>query len=187
MPGFVVYDLEYTSWEGARERRWSGPDEYREIVQIGAVCLDEGFCEVAALEILVKPRRNPRLSDYFTQLTGITQARLEAEGIDADLALDRFLNFIGSHLPLVSNGQDMQVLTENCNLLGRLDPFAGRGVDVNPYLLAASGRDEAFSCDLPVIFGLPPVGGAAHTALADARCVAAALAKVSQSNSKAFL
>lgn len=187
MPGFVVYDLEYTSWEGARERRWSGPGEHREIVQIGAVVLDDGFSELNSLEILVQPRRNPVLSDYFTRLTGITQARLDGEGVDVDQALDRFLDFAGPCMPLVSNGLDALVLAENCRLLDRPDPFAGRTMDVYPYLLTASGRSELFSCDLPAIFGLPPVDGAAHTALADARCVAAALAQVSQSNSKAFL
>ncbi len=33
----VVYDLEYTAWEGSLERNWSGPNEDPEIVQIGAV------------------------------------------------------------------------------------------------------------------------------------------------------
>lgn len=183
---FVVYDLEYTTWPGARERQWNGPGEHREVVQIGAVILDAGFRERAALEILVRPRRNPQLSDYFTRLTGITQTRLDAEGIDADLALDRFLDFAGTDMPLVSNGLDAVVLAENCQLLGRLDCFSSRAVDVHPLLRSVSGRDDFYSCDLPAVFGLPHVGGA-HTALADARCVAAALAKITQSNSKAFL
>lgn len=31
---FVFYDTEYTSWEGAMQRNWSGPDEHRELVQL---------------------------------------------------------------------------------------------------------------------------------------------------------
>jgi len=186
MTCFVVYDLEYTSWEGSRERRWSGPGEHREIVQIGAVMVDEGFREVAVLDILVRPKRNPMLSDYFTRLTGITQAQLDGEAVDVDTALDRFLDFGGFDIPLVSNGLDAAVLAENCRLVGRRDDYSGRAVDVHPYLQSAIGYDDFFSCDLPEIFDLP-LAGTAHTALADARCVAAALARVSQSNSKAFL
>ena len=32
----VVYDLEYTAWEGSLERNWGGPNEDPEIIQIGA-------------------------------------------------------------------------------------------------------------------------------------------------------
>jgi hypothetical protein len=36
----VIFDVEVTTWEGTWERRWSGEGEYREVVQIGAVCAD---------------------------------------------------------------------------------------------------------------------------------------------------
>ena len=72
--GFVAVDLKYTSWEGSLERGWSRPHEHREVVQIGAVRLDagNGFAEVDALDVLVRPQRNPVLSEYFVALTGIT-------------------------------------------------------------------------------------------------------------------
>src|SRR5882762_1688961 len=63
----VVYDLEYTAWEGSQARGWSGPGEHREVVQIGAVRLDphRGWAETASLARLVRPRINPRLSAYL--------------------------------------------------------------------------------------------------------------------------
>ena len=36
----VVFDLEYTAWEGSMGRCWSEDWEHREIVQIGAVLVD---------------------------------------------------------------------------------------------------------------------------------------------------
>ena len=36
----VVFDTEFTAWQGSMERGWSGPGEHKEIVQIGAVLLD---------------------------------------------------------------------------------------------------------------------------------------------------
>lgn len=187
MTEFVVYDLEYTSWEGSMARRWSGQGEHREIVQIGAVRLDAQFRELASMEVLVLPLRNPILSDYFIGLTGITQERLQAEGVRPLDALRLLLDFAAPNLSLVSNGCDGAIVAENYQLLDHPDPFVGRMIDAHPQLLAASGRTGLFSCELPEAFDLPPPDGAAHTALADARCVAAALAKITQSNSKAFL
>ena len=33
----LFFDTEYTSWEGSISRNWSEPNEFKEIVQIGAV------------------------------------------------------------------------------------------------------------------------------------------------------
>ena len=30
---FVIYDTEYTAWEGSLARNWSGPNEHRELLQ----------------------------------------------------------------------------------------------------------------------------------------------------------
>lgn len=32
----IVFDTEYTTWDGAKERGWSNPNEHRELVQIAA-------------------------------------------------------------------------------------------------------------------------------------------------------
>jgi inhibitor of KinA sporulation pathway (predicted exonuclease) len=76
-------------------RGWSRPGEHRELVQIGAVHLDagKGFSEIAALDIVVRPERNPVLSDYFVALTGITNERVAAEGTDLPAALDALARF----------------------------------------------------------------------------------------------
>ena len=71
---FAIMDLEWTSWEGASQRRWSGPGEEMEIVQIGALKLrdDETLTETDILDVLVTPSIDPDLSDYFIQFNGIT-------------------------------------------------------------------------------------------------------------------
>ena len=72
---FAIMDLEWTSWEGAHQRQWSGPGEEMEIVQIGALKIkdDETLTETDSFDVLVTPRINPGLSDYFIQLTAITR------------------------------------------------------------------------------------------------------------------
>jgi inhibitor of KinA sporulation pathway (predicted exonuclease) len=171
---YIVYDLEYTSWPGSWERGWSAPGEHREIVQIGAVRVDAAFRELDCLCLLVRPRINPELSDYFMRLTGIGQADVERLGRDFPEALAMLHAFAEPGLPLLANGVDAEIILENCRLCAVDYGFDGRTEDVHAELLAATGRDHLFSADLPELFGLGECGRG-HDALADARAVAGAL------------
>jgi inhibitor of KinA sporulation pathway (predicted exonuclease) len=169
----VVYDLEYTAWEGSWARGWSGPGEHREIIQIGAVRLSADFTELAAIDVVVRPRINPLLSPYIMALTGLSQARLDAEGVDIAEAFARLAAFAAPDLPLASNGIDSEIITENCGLARLPDPCPGRWINVEHRIAAAVGR-RPHSAELPGLFGLP--GDArGHDALADARAVAGTL------------
>lgn len=176
MTAFVVYDLEYTTWEGALARQWSGPGEFRELVQIGAVRLSSDFREVGCLSLVVLPRMNPQVSDYFIRLTGISQDRVDA-GMDIAEALAALAAFAAPDAMLLSNGPDATVIAENCRLAGLDDPFLGRTRDVHAELVAASGHARSSSFELAHLFGIVDAGPD-HDALADARNVAAALAKL---------
>ena len=115
----MVFDLEFTSWPGSNERNWSLPNEDREIIQIGAVKIETtgDMREVDSFQILVRPLKNPILSDYIVNLTEITQEKVEKEGILFPLALSRFINFIGEHpIDILSNGGDEEVIEENCQI-----------------------------------------------------------------------
>lgn len=173
-PAFVVYDLEYTAWEGSLARNWTGPGEHPEIVQIGAVALTADFKELAALNVVVRPRINPELSDYFIALTGLTQARVDAEGVDIAEAFDRLRAFAEPDLKLASNGDDEWTILENCRLIGLAHPFPGRCVNVEGVIAEALGGFRPISADIPKHFDLPDDGGG-HDALWDARAVAGAL------------
>ncbi|MDX3362053.1 exonuclease domain-containing protein, partial [Streptomyces sp. ME02-6978.2a] len=93
MPTFVIFDLEFTTWPGAMEQHWSAPGQLREIVQIGALRLNEEYSVVEECETLVRPVVNPRLSPFFTTLTGIDQRRVDREGLPPAQALSDFLAF----------------------------------------------------------------------------------------------
>lgn len=118
-PSIVVFDTEYTSWPGNNERGWNAAlGEYKEIVQIGAVRVDSTtWAEQDALSMFVRPEKNPILSDYFTVLTGISQERIDAEGVSFSAALLRLGQFSeGCHL--YSFGNDEDELEENAALAG---------------------------------------------------------------------
>lgn len=174
-PCFVVFDLEYTTWEGAMERGWKGPGEHREIVQIGAIRY-EGGQEHAAFNCLIRPVINTRLSAYFTKLTGIDQATVDADGLALGAGLELFAAFIDG-LPAFCFGTDADIIAENCSLQridNPLDQHPTR--DVRPAILAALGPlpGRITSSDLPRLIGLPAVGQA-HEAVADSRAIGGAL------------
>jgi inhibitor of KinA sporulation pathway (predicted exonuclease) len=176
----VIFDLEFTSWPGSNERNWSLPEEDREVIQIGATKIEMtgSMREVDSFQILVRPQKNPILSDYFVDLTSITQEKVEREGVLFPLALSRFINFIGE-LPvdISSNGADEEVIEENCQIHGIAFPsIFAKAIDLEDYfsnILGISKRD-CISGELPRLFGLNN-NKKLHDALGDARSISQAL------------
>lgn len=174
----ILFDLEMTSWPGSAGRFWTGPGEEPEIVQIGAIRLDadDGFQECGCFECIVTPEVNPVLSEYFTNLTGITQDQVAAEGIPFADALAAFREFVDSEADdLLCNGEDVRVLVRNCELAGIPFPFTGnRLVNLKRFfqesLSGRGGTDHMCSSDLPRAFGLED-RYESHTALGDCRAL----------------
>ena len=176
----VVFDLEFTSWPGSNERNWSLPNEDREIIQIGAVKIETtgDMREVDSFQILVRPLKNPILSNYIVNLTAITQEKVEKEGILFPLALSRFINFIGEHpIDILFNGGDKEVIEENCQIHNI--PFLSifkKSTDLKIYFSEVLGisRKNCTSGMLPELFGLNN-HEKQHDALGDARSISQAL------------
>lgn len=193
-PSIVFFDIEYTTWEGAQERLWSGPGETMEIVQIGAVKvnLDQNLEETSSFETLVRPEKNPVLSEYFISLTGVTQEALDREGVELSEALFEFGQFIRGttgdaySFGLTDNNfTDEIVLQNNCKLMQIDWPLEHvRFRNIAPFILPALGRSAEsikYSCDLAPSCGLPNPGRE-HQALSDARNVAATVRYLMRSN-----
>ena len=186
LPGqFVLFDTEYTAWEGSMERKWSNPGEYREVIQFGAVKTSletleaEGTCSV-----LVRPVKNPELSAYIITLTGITQADVDTKGVTLGEAMSDFAAFIGD-LPVFSYGHDALVLKENCELIGMPYPFSDEQFsDIRPLiepLLEGLGIDPGSytSGTLIQAFNKAPAARA-HDAVNDMRNLLAVLRELGQ-------
>lgn len=174
---FILYDLEWTSWEGAAKRNWSDPNEFREVVQIGAIRVDGWVLEErSSLEQLVRPRLDPHLSDYFKGLTGITQENVDRHGASFPEALVRFAEFCGGD-PAYSWGWDYAVLFENAALNGmRVYPMAPiQFADIRRLFHRYDVPAQDYtSSTIPRHFGLEPPAHA-HDALHDARSILMAL------------
>jgi inhibitor of KinA sporulation pathway (predicted exonuclease) len=172
VPKAVIFDLEFTAWEGSVQHRWGRPGEFTELVQIGALKIDaQNLLVDAELDLLVRPRFNPILSEYFVALTGITNEELQARGIDFPAAYAKFIRFCGG-APIFAFGRDDLILEFNIRLLGlRGMPPVPRYTNVVPWLIAnridPKGRN---ACDVGPLAGVP-FQGQKHNALADAYSV----------------
>lgn len=184
----VVFDLEFTAWEGSLASRWTRPQEFPEVVQIGAIKIDaERFKELDSFEMLVRPRVNPVLSDYLVALTGITNEAVTASGVDFITAYRAFLDFVGA-ARIIAYGRDDLVFAENLKLYG------WNNLPIPPYTnaipwLRENGLDLTgkHAGDTGELAGVPFVGRK-HTALADARSVAAGIiALIGRGGSNLFL
>ena len=120
---FIVFDMEWTAWEGSLERDWSGPDEYREIYDIGAVKVsgdnfevDNTYQQRITLELV------PKMPAYSVKLTGLTQADLDRDGIPFKDMVAEFKKFTGDLL-IYAWGIDGERLAENCQLKKVINPF----------------------------------------------------------------
>ena len=168
---FVIFDTEFTSWEGSMARGWSCEGEYRELVQIGAVSV-RNLNEIDSFLVYVRPQRNRYLSSYFIELTGITQKDVDEKGILFKEALQKFLSW-SAKLPLYSYGNDADVLIEN-ELLYNLSP---RSVDLTQTFDVCKVFEEGgidtqnyMSSSIPRAFN-HPILPKAHDALNDARSI----------------
>jgi len=135
MADIVFFDLEFTAWEGSLDRNWSGDNEYREVVQIGAVRCDGITFKEKSSPFMryVKPQRNPVLSDFFTDLTGITNNDIQKHGVLFEKAAQDFHNYIAdSHL--VSFGNDALIMNENRVFYDLEDKIAAfEGLNLRPW------------------------------------------------------
>jgi len=91
---FIIFDTEYTSWCGCQEKGWRGKQK-REIVQISAIRVSNDLRVLDTFNVLCKPVINPVLSNYFVQLTGITNTQIQLKGISFKSAYKKFKKFVG--------------------------------------------------------------------------------------------
>ncbi len=117
MKNFVITDFEWTSWKGNYSGKYLEKEkrdkwQKKEIIQIGAIKVNENFKIEKELNIYVKPVFNPVLSKYIQDLTGLKQSLIDKKGIEFETAFKMFLDFTDNNL-IISNGDDGKVLYLN--------------------------------------------------------------------------
>ena len=88
----VVFDTETTGLDYRRDR----------IIEIGAVSLEDGV-ETGGMDLFIRLPEGRRLDPFIVNLTGITEERLEAEGVGDREAAGAFAKLLeGAERPLIA-------------------------------------------------------------------------------------
>ncbi len=109
---YIVFDLEATCWKERNEKQ-------NEIIEIGAVCLDENLTILDEYCSFVCPKLNPILSDFCTELTSIQTTDIAAAPLfpEAVDLFQKWINSFGKNYWLCSWGfYDRSQLKKDCNL-----------------------------------------------------------------------
>jgi inhibitor of KinA sporulation pathway (predicted exonuclease) len=172
----IIFDTEYTAWEGSAARNWTAPGEFREILQIGALRANiDALAETSAFSVLVKPTLNPQLSDYIQSLTGIVQSRIDREGLALSDAVNQFVAFCGERR-IFCYGSDGLIIAKNLALVGLRGTQPGLRSENIGHWFARQGVDvrNLNSGSLAAAVGIA-LEGRAHDALYDCRSILAAV------------
>lgn len=165
-------DLE---WNGAYCK--SAGKFVNEIIEIGAIRLNEQLEEVDSFRQMIRSQLTKRLCGRFKELTNITNEEMAA-GISFAKALKRYTDWAGQGaVTMTWSNTDLHVLLENCRLFAGEEriPCIGLYADLQRYVqqaLAAAGVEHKGQMSLAhaaEAFGLDTSGFALHRAQDDSR------------------
>lgn len=115
----IIYDTEFTAWQGSAQRGWQGPNEHKELIQVSALKLEITTSDIRVVDEMhhfIKPTINYQLSDYIKNLTLITQEQVD-KGLSANNFYDALKTFTEQGIyPIFSWGNDFHVLQETAQL-----------------------------------------------------------------------
>ena len=169
---YIVFDLEWNQ-PSSKDEKITEPIPFcGEIIQIGAVRLDEEFNVTGTFNVMVKPIFYVKMNSVVEKLTGIGDERLKA-GTSFFDAYRNFIEFCGDEFCLLSwGGDDITVLKANMKIHGisvekfpptyNLQRIFGRQV--------AKTKKQVSLEDAVFLLGEPPY--LAHDALNDAMSAA---------------
>lgn len=121
---YVVLDMEWNQpWPGSPTAKRVLPVAiHGEIIQIGAVHLNEDGTLGDEFQVLIQPKYYRRLNSRVAKLTGIKESRLRREGLPFVQAIAKFQQWCGEDCVFLTWGfDDIRILQENILLHG-LDP-----------------------------------------------------------------
>lgn len=121
---YLVIDLEMT----CEENRVSG---YKpEIIEIGVVQVDFNGNVLSRHQFLVRPKNN-RISDYCTELTGLTFEKLKKEGMPLEEAFNKLKKIGSKNKKIIAWGEDWIQFENESAEKGLENPLSGRHLNLS--------------------------------------------------------
>ena len=140
-----------------------------EVIQIGAVKLDEKMRICGSYQIIVSPKYFKKLHKHVSQLTGITQEQIDM-GTPLETAVDSFKKFLGTEYVFLTWGpDDIPMLKENLNAHALPSDFITRTFDLQKiFNKQTDGESKQRSLEYAMEYFKIPQRLPAHDALNDA-------------------
>jgi inhibitor of KinA sporulation pathway (predicted exonuclease) len=173
---YIIMDLEWNSVYGAKIRGF-----INEIIEIGAVMLDERFQEVSSFSVLVKSQIGKRLQTHVKEMTNLSKKDLDS-GYPFAEAIAMFRDWIGmrEHVVLSWGDGDIRVLLSNTryHTSSRALSYIQSYVDLQDYFRHRMHTSRSQQIGLAAageLLGLDCSNYALHRALDDSRFAAQCL------------
>ena len=105
---YIILDLEWDSTYFKKQNRF-----INQILQIGAVKLNESFDVIDSIDLTIKSSISKRVTSRFAKLTGIT-SQIMREGIPFELAVEEYNNWVGNDtVTMTWSDSDLYTIIEN--------------------------------------------------------------------------
>lgn len=185
---YVVFDLEYNNMQGLFEEL----DNYvphnqsnerhlypNEIIQIGAVKLNDNFEVIGEFNRYIKNYFYKNLNPAITEITGITQSQMES-GVSFVEAFKEFYKFCKGEVIMTWGNSDIYELIRNCHMHRLPITVIGkRYLDLQQYVGKKDFEDKVPSLKNALIyFNIESDDEKLHDGLYDAICTAKVLKAV---------
>lgn len=169
---FIIFDLESTCWETDQIDMRN-----HEIIEIGAVKLDEQFRTISEFQQFVRPTINSNLTKFCTELTSITQDDVSTAQ-SLEVVIRQFETWIveGSHeVEMVSWGQfDKTQILEECTLKKietTMESILGQHVNLKAIFVKKRKMKQCGMKAALLMLDIP-LDGCHHRGIDDARNIA---------------
>ena len=136
---FVIFDTEYIADKGMKEEGFCGWQN-REIIQIAAIKINDDLEIVDEMNVYITPKLHNKISQYFVDLTGISNEQMKKDGISFDKAYKLFKNFVEDNVCYShswdfaqENDADGEVMREMLNVYGIIDEMQPNYQNIAPW------------------------------------------------------
>ncbi len=162
---WIILDLEATCWKDRRKK----PNE---IIEIGALCVDNTREVLEEYQTFVQPQVHPVLSDFCTELTSITQEMVANAPPypDAHRAFTSWIRGFEDEYVLCSWGfYDRKQLASDCTLHGLDTEWLNRHISLKHQYPRIAGTDRKQGIKAVLKQEQLPMEGTHHRGIDDAR------------------
>ena len=128
----VILDLEWNTAYSRKEQRF-----VNEIIEFGAVKLNDRLKVVDDFQMFVKSRLSKRLRGAVKKLTNISNEQLQQNGRDFETVIKLFTKWAGKNTIILTwSNTDLYTLMDNCQLFlgSREIPFLHQYADLQAYV-----------------------------------------------------